>query len=81
MQLILWLNLLKMQSRETIGARAAFALDIPLISISYILLALIALMPRVLSLGSFVTVDEIAFWIPRSEAFLRAAHSLTACVP
>ncbi len=64
-----------MQSRESIGARAAFALDIPLISISYVLLALIALAPRVLNLGSFVTVDEIAFWIPRADTFLRAIQS------
>jgi hypothetical protein len=64
-----------MQSHESVGARAAFALDIPLLSISYILLALIALAPRVLSLGSFVTVDEIAFWIPRSDAFLHAIQA------
>ncbi len=64
-----------MQSRESVGERAAFALDIPVISISYVLLALIALAPRVLSLGSFVTVDEIAFWIPRSDAFLRAIQA------
>jgi Dolichyl-phosphate-mannose-protein mannosyltransferase len=64
-----------MQSQESLGARAAFALDIPLISISYVLLALIALMPRVLSLGSFVTVDEIAFWIPRADVFLRAIQA------
>lgn len=64
-----------MQSNESVSARAAFALDIPLISISYVLLALIALVPRVLSLGSFVTVDEIAFWLPRSDAFLRAIQA------
>jgi 4-amino-4-deoxy-L-arabinose transferase-like glycosyltransferase len=64
-----------MQSRESVGARAAFALDIPLISISYVLLVLIALVPRVLNLGSFVTVDEIAFWIPRADAFLRAIQA------
>jgi hypothetical protein len=64
-----------MQSQESLGARAAFALNIPLISISYVLLALIALMPRVLNLGSFVTVDEIAFWIRRSDTFLRAIQS------
>jgi len=64
-----------MQSHESVGERAAFALDIPMVSISYLLLALIALLPRVLSLGSFVTVDEIAFWIPRSEAFLRAIQA------
>jgi 4-amino-4-deoxy-L-arabinose transferase-like glycosyltransferase len=64
-----------MQSHESVGARPAFALDIPLISISYVLLALIALAPRVVSLGSFVTVDEIAFWIPRADAFLRAIQA------
>ena len=64
-----------MQSHESVGARAAFALDIPLIAISYVVLALIALVPRVLSLGSFVTVDEIAFWIPRADAFLRAIQA------
>jgi 4-amino-4-deoxy-L-arabinose transferase-like glycosyltransferase len=64
-----------MHSRETVGERAAFALDIPLISISYVVLALIALAPHVLSLGSFVTVDEMAFWQPRSDAFLRAIQS------
>src|SRR5215212_3451837 len=64
-----------MQSHESVGERAAFALDIPLISISYVLLGLIALLPRVLSLGSFVTVDEIAFWIPRADAFLRAIQA------
>jgi 4-amino-4-deoxy-L-arabinose transferase-like glycosyltransferase len=64
-----------MQSHESVGARAAFALDIPLIAISYVLLALIALVPRALNLGSFVTVDEIAFWIPRADAFLRAVQA------
>jgi 4-amino-4-deoxy-L-arabinose transferase-like glycosyltransferase len=64
-----------MQSHETVGARAAFALDIPLIALSYVLLALLALVPRVLNLGSFVTVDEIAFWLPRADAFLRAIQA------
>jgi 4-amino-4-deoxy-L-arabinose transferase-like glycosyltransferase len=64
-----------MHSRESVGGRAALAIDIPLISISYLLIALIALAPRVLSLGSFVTFDEIAFWLPRSDAFLRAIQA------
>jgi 4-amino-4-deoxy-L-arabinose transferase-like glycosyltransferase len=64
-----------MQSRQSVGERAALALDIPLISASYLLVALIALAPRLLSLGSFVTVDEIAFWLPRSDAFLRAIQA------
>src|SRR4051794_27319571 len=69
------LSLAIMQSHESVGARAAFALELPLISISYVLLPLIALVPRVLNLGGFVTVDEIAFWIPRSDAFLRAIQA------
>src|SRR5689334_17992779 len=64
-----------MHSRESVGGRAALAIDIPLVSISYLLIALIALAPRVLSLGSFVTVDEIAFWLPRSDTFLRAIQA------
>src|SRR5262249_11416570 len=64
-----------MQSRESVRERTALALDIPLISVSYALIALVALAPRLLSLGSFVTVDEIAFWIPRSDAFLRAVQA------
>jgi 4-amino-4-deoxy-L-arabinose transferase-like glycosyltransferase len=69
------LTLRKMQSHESVGERPALALDIPLISISYVLIGLIALLPRVLSLGSFVTVDEIAFWLPRADAFLRAIQA------
>jgi len=35
-------------------------------------LALAALLPRVLNLGRFITVDEANFWIKRSAAFLEA---------
>jgi 4-amino-4-deoxy-L-arabinose transferase-like glycosyltransferase len=39
---------------------------------SYLLVTLLALLPRVLDLGIFVTHDEAEFWIDRSEQFLLA---------
>jgi 4-amino-4-deoxy-L-arabinose transferase-like glycosyltransferase len=41
----------------------------------YVLVALVALLPRVLDLGPFVTHDEAEFWIDRSEQFLLALQS------
>jgi len=40
-----------------------------------LLLAVVALLPRVLDLGIFVTHDEVEFWIDRSETFLLALQS------
>jgi 4-amino-4-deoxy-L-arabinose transferase-like glycosyltransferase len=40
-----------------------------------LLLALAALLPRVLDLGQFVTLDEVNFWYPRSEQFLEALQA------
>jgi 4-amino-4-deoxy-L-arabinose transferase-like glycosyltransferase len=37
-----------------------------------LLVALIALLPRVLNLGEFVTIDEVGAWMPRSAYFLAA---------
>jgi hypothetical protein len=42
--------------------------------LSYLMVALIALLPRLLDLGRFVTVDEAHFWIERSNSFLRAVQ-------
>jgi hypothetical protein len=42
---------------------------------SYVLLALVALLPRVLGLEGFVTFDEANFWLDRSETFLQALRS------
>jgi hypothetical protein len=39
------------------------------------LLALAALLPRVLDLGGFITHDEAEFWLDRSGIFLRAIQS------
>jgi hypothetical protein len=41
----------------------------------YLLLALVALLPRVLDLGGFITHDEAEFWIDRSHTFLQAIQS------
>ncbi|NJN65759.1 MAG: hypothetical protein HC884_03120 [Chloroflexaceae bacterium] len=46
-----------------------------LIALSYLLVGIVALLPRVLDLGLFVTHDEAEFWIDRSEAFLLALQS------
>lgn len=44
---------------------------------TYLLIALIALLPRVLNLGTFVTHDEAEFWLYRSELFLEALQTGT----
>ncbi len=44
---------------------------------TYLLIALIALLPRVLNLGNFVTHDEAEFWLNRSELFLKALQTGT----
>lgn len=41
----------------------------------YLVIAVIALIPRVLDLGQFVTADEVNFWMTRSETFLRAIQT------
>lgn len=48
----------------TVGTRTA--------RISYLLVALLALVARVLDLGGFLTVDEANFWLARSATFLDA---------
>lgn len=42
---------------------------------TYILVALVALVPRLFDLGSFVTHDEVEFWLTRSETFLVALQT------
>ena len=41
----------------------------------YLLVTLCALLPRVIDLGGFLTLDEGNFWIRRAETFLRALTS------
>jgi len=48
---------------------------LPLVQISYLVVALIAMIPRVLGLGRFLTVDEIDHWIGRVAQFLAAIES------
>jgi 4-amino-4-deoxy-L-arabinose transferase-like glycosyltransferase len=43
---------------------------------SYLVIGLVALLLRVGDLGTFVTIDEAKFWIPRSEQFLHALQTL-----
>src|SRR5437868_6089647 len=43
--------------------------------LSYLLIATLAAVPRVLDLGLFVTHDEVEFWMRRSEIFLRAIQT------
>src|SRR5262245_44530563 len=43
--------------------------------LSYLVIGLTALLPRVLNLGLFVTTDEADHWMERSELFLRALQS------
>lgn len=43
--------------------------------LSYVLIALVALIPRVLDLGNFISGDEANFWLRRSETFWRALAS------
>jgi 4-amino-4-deoxy-L-arabinose transferase-like glycosyltransferase len=51
------------------------AQTMPWVVLSYLALAAIALPLRVLDLGGSLTVDEMNYWITRSETFLRAIGS------
>src|SRR5581483_5626533 len=42
---------------------------------SYMLLGVVALLPRVLALGLFLTDDEANFWLARADVFLKALQS------
>lgn len=42
---------------------------------SYLIVALVALVLRVTDLGGFVTIDEAKFWLPRSQQFLLAVQT------
>jgi hypothetical protein len=67
-----------MMKQYTSGARA---LATPawrawsLIRACYLIVALLAVLPRVLDLGSFLTVDEADHWIDRSAQFLAAIQT------
>jgi 4-amino-4-deoxy-L-arabinose transferase-like glycosyltransferase len=45
------------------------------VSLGYVLIALAALLPRVLDLGAFLNADEAMFWLQRSDIFLRALRA------
>lgn len=42
---------------------------------SYFLVGIVALLPRVLDLGRFITEDEANFWLDRSDIFLQAIRT------
>ncbi|HEY3230659.1 MAG TPA: glycosyltransferase family 39 protein, partial [Roseiflexaceae bacterium] len=48
---------------------------IPWALLSYLLIGLAALLPRVLNLGAFINIDEAMFWMQRSEIFWKALRS------
>src|SRR5688572_4555370 len=43
--------------------------------LSYVFIGVVALVPRVLELGRFITDDEANFWLNRSDIFLKAMQS------
>src|SRR5262245_42058761 len=56
--------------REIARSRA-----VPWVLLSYVAISLVALLPRALDLGVFLTGDEANFWLQRSDTFLRALRS------
>src|SRR5436189_31181 len=55
----------------------------PWVPLSYLAVGLVALLPRVLGLGVFLSGDESEFWLRRSQIFLDAlrAHDWLATAP
>jgi hypothetical protein len=53
----------------------ARARAIPWVFLSYLAIGLVALLPRALDLGVFLTGDEANFWLRRSDIFLSAIRS------
>jgi 4-amino-4-deoxy-L-arabinose transferase-like glycosyltransferase len=43
---------------------------VPWVLLSYLAIGIVALLPQVLNLHGFATVDEVNFWVKRSERFL-----------
>ena len=48
---------------------------VPWALLSYLLVVVVAVVPRLLDLGVFVTFDESSFWIDRSHTFLQALEA------
>lgn len=65
-----------MSSRQAALAQATpRARAFPLTFLSYVLIGLAALLPRVLGLGQFLAGDEASFWLRRSQTFLSALQT------
>jgi 4-amino-4-deoxy-L-arabinose transferase-like glycosyltransferase len=57
-------------SQAAIAPKPLLRNRVPGLLLSYLAIGIVALLPRVLNLRGFATVDEVNFWVPRSERFL-----------
>jgi 4-amino-4-deoxy-L-arabinose transferase-like glycosyltransferase len=57
-------------SQATLAPKPLLRDRVPWLLLSYLAIGMVALLPRVLNLRGFATVDEVNFWVPRSERFL-----------
>lgn len=57
------------------GSRGSHTRSIAYVLLSSLLVALVALLPRVLNLGIWVSGDESLWWFTRSDIFLKALRS------
>ncbi|MFL5801511.1 MAG: glycosyltransferase family 39 protein [Roseiflexaceae bacterium] len=64
-----------MSAQSVVLDRPHPRIAVPWVLLSYLLIGLVALVPRIWDLGGFVTLDEINFWLRRSEEFLKAIQS------
>jgi 4-amino-4-deoxy-L-arabinose transferase-like glycosyltransferase len=64
-----------MSTQSALLPRHRIRFAMPWVPLSYLLIGLVALVPRIWDLGGFVTLDEVNFWLQRSEAFLKAIQS------
>jgi 4-amino-4-deoxy-L-arabinose transferase-like glycosyltransferase len=61
--------------QAAVAQRVARSRALPWIFLSYLAVTVVAILPRVLDLGGFVTEDEASFWLLRSETFFNALRS------
>ncbi len=61
--------------RETWRSKPDLRFSVPWVALSYLVIGLAVLLPRVWDLAGFVTADEVNFWIRRSETFLQLLQS------
>ncbi len=59
-------------TRKQAGLTSRLASWVPL---SYLILGLVAFIPRIVALGLFINADESNYWLSRSDTFLQAINS------